>query len=116
MMRLDRVSSIARFELLSVVKRWSYLLTTFGLPLFLAVISGTVFGAQTYFLTQRAAESSSFGLVDEAGVVDSTVFEETDPQPTWRVNAIDIVFFDSREEAPALRGSWCRPSSHGTAL
>ncbi|MGB5812833.1 MAG: ABC transporter permease [Polyangiales bacterium] len=99
MMRLDRVSSIAKFELLSVVKRWSYVLTTFGLPLFLAVISGTVFGAQTYFLTQRAAESSSFGLVDEAGVVDSTVFEETDAQPTWRVNAIDIVLFDSREEA-----------------
>lgn len=98
-MRPDRVRSVAKFELLSVVKRWSYLLTTFGLPLFLAGISATVLGAQTYFLTQRAAESSSFGLVDEAGVVDSSVFESQNGVPTWKVNAIDIVLFDSREQA-----------------
>ena len=35
-MRPKRVSAIARFEFLAVVKRWSYLLATFGLPLFLA--------------------------------------------------------------------------------
>ena len=42
MMRPDRVASIAKFEWISVVKRWSYLLATFGLPLFLAGISGVV--------------------------------------------------------------------------
>ena len=69
-MRIKRIAAIARFELLAVVKRWSYLIATFGLPLFLAAVSGTVLGVQTYFLTQRAEESSSFGLVDEAGIVD----------------------------------------------
>jgi hypothetical protein len=33
-MRFQRVVAVARFELLSVVKRWSYLIATFGLPLF----------------------------------------------------------------------------------
>ena len=69
-MRFPRIAAVARFELSSVVKRWSYLIATFGLPLFLAAVSGTVLGAQTYFLTQRAAESSQFGLVDEADVID----------------------------------------------
>ena len=74
-MRIQRIATVARFELLSVVKRWSYLIATFGLPLFLAAVSGIVLGAQTYFLTQRAAQGSQFGLVDEAGVIDRSVFE-----------------------------------------
>ena len=74
-MRIQRIAAVARFEFASVVKRWSYLIATFGLPAFLALLSGTVLGVQTYFLTQRAAESSQFGLVDEAGVVDLGVFE-----------------------------------------
>ena len=75
-MRIRRIAAVARFELLAVVKRWSYLVATFGLPIFLALVSGTVLGAQTYFLTQRAAESSEFGLVDEAGIVDRSVFND----------------------------------------
>ncbi|MEM9728009.1 MAG: ABC transporter permease, partial [Myxococcota bacterium] len=98
-MRPDRVAPIAKFEWLSVVKRWSYLLATFGLPLFLAGISGVVLGAQTYFLTQRAAESSSFGLIDEADVVDASVFDEDGPHPTWQVNAIEVQLYDSLERA-----------------
>ncbi|MEM7435221.1 MAG: ABC transporter permease [Myxococcota bacterium] len=99
MIRPDRVTAVAKFEFLAVVKRWSYLLATFGLPLFLAGVSGVVLGAQTYFLAQRAVESSSFGLVDEAGVVDSSVFEASDSLPTWRVNAIDVVLYGSTTDA-----------------
>ena len=33
-MRVQRIAAVARFELLSVVKRWSYLIATFGLPVF----------------------------------------------------------------------------------
>ncbi|MCZ6807584.1 MAG: hypothetical protein O7F08_11570, partial [Deltaproteobacteria bacterium] len=98
-MRPYRVISIAKFELLSVVKRWSYLITTFGLPLFLALISGTVFGAQTYFLTQRASESSAFGLIDEADVVDESVFEDGDGARVWKVNAIEVELYDSLDAA-----------------
>jgi len=98
-MRLKRVSAVARFEFLAVVKRWSYLIATFGLPLFLALVSGTVLGVQTYFLSQRAVESSAFGLVDEASVVDQSVFESRDGARIWTADGNDIIFFDDAETA-----------------
>jgi ABC-2 type transport system permease protein len=98
-MRVQRIAAVARFELLSVVKRWSYLIATFGLPVFLAVVSGTVLGAQTYFLTQRAAESSQFGLVDEAGVVDVEVFEEREGARVWTANANEVLLYENRDAA-----------------
>jgi hypothetical protein len=98
-MRIRRIGAVARFELSSVVKRWSYLIATFGLPIFLALVSGTVLGAQTYFLTQRAAQSSEFGLVDEAGVVDRLVFDDRDGALVWTANANDVVLYDNRDTA-----------------
>ena len=98
-MRAQRIAAVARFELLSVVKRWSYLIATFGLPIFLAVVSGTVLGAQTYFLTQRAAESSQFGLVDESGVIDRAVFEQRDGARVWTANGNDVVLYDNGDVA-----------------
>ena len=98
-MRVRRIATVARFELVSVVKRWSYLIATFGLPIFLALVSGTVLGVQTYFLTQRAAESSEFGLIDEAGVVDRTVFKDRDGVLVWTANANDVVLYDNRDVA-----------------
>lgn len=98
-MRGDRVRAVANFEWLSVVTRLSYLLATFGLPLFLGAVSGVVLGAQTYFLTQRAEESSSFGLIDEAEVVDRSVFKGEDGTPVWRVSPIDVRLYESRDAA-----------------
>lgn len=98
-MRVQRIAAVARFELSSVVKRWSYLIATFGLPLFLAAVSGTVLGAQTYFLTQRAAESSRFGLVDEADVVDISQFVDGEAQPTWRANANEVLLYADQQSA-----------------
>jgi ABC-2 type transport system permease protein len=98
-MRIGRISAVARFELLSVVKRWSYLIATFGLPLFLAAVSATVLGVQTYFLTQRAAESSEFGLVDEAAIIDRSVFEERDGLRVWTANGSDVVLYGNRDTA-----------------
>jgi ABC-2 type transport system permease protein len=98
-MRIRRIATVAGFELSSVVKRWSYLIATFGLPIFLALVSGTVLGVQTYFLTQRAAESSNFGLVDEAGIVDRSTFEDRDGALVWTANANDVVLYDSRDAA-----------------
>lgn len=98
-MRVQRIAAVARFELSSVVKRWSYLIATFGLPLFLAAVSGTVLGAQTYFLTQRAAESSRFGLVDEAEVVDRSQFVNGKVQPTWTANANEVLLYADQESA-----------------
>jgi len=98
-MRPGRVLSVAKFELLSVVRRWSYLLTTFGLPLFLAAVSGTVLGVQTYVLTQRATQSSIFGLVDDAGVVDRDVFELEEGRSVWSVDAVDLQLYESLDAA-----------------
>ncbi|HSN82242.1 MAG TPA: ABC transporter permease [Polyangiales bacterium] len=98
-MRTRRIGAIARFELLSVVKRWSYLIATFGLPLFLAGVSGTVLGVQTYFLSQRAAQSSEFGLIDHAGVVDRSGFSPRDGQQVWSANGSDVVLYDDRDLA-----------------
>jgi len=98
-MRVQRIAAVARFELSSVVKRWSYLIATFGLPLFLAAVSGTVLGAQTYFLTQRAAESSRFGLVDEADVVDRSQFVDGEAQPTWTANANEVLLYPDPQSA-----------------
>jgi len=101
-MRPKRVAAIARFEFLGVVKRWSYLLATFGLPLFLAVISGTVLGVQTYFLAQRAAESSSFGLVDGAEVVDRGRFEDNDGELVWTERGNRVILFEETADATEL--------------
>ncbi len=98
-MRIRRIAAVASFEFLSVVKRWSYVIATFGLPLFLAAVSGTVLGVQTYFLTQRAAESSQFGLVDQAGVLDRSVFEDRDGAQIWTANASDLVLYETRDAA-----------------
>jgi len=98
-MRLKRIAAVARFEFLAVVKRWSYLLATFGLPLFLAAVSGTVLGVQTYFLTQRAEESSAFGLVDEAGVVDGSVFEDREGARVWINEGSEVVLYRDQETA-----------------
>ncbi len=101
-MRAKRIAAIARFEFLAVVKRWSYLLATFGLPLFLAGVSGTVLGVQTYFLTQRAAESSSFALVDEARVLDRGRFEDEDGRLVRTDRGNQILLFDDAVEATSL--------------
>ena len=104
-MRPKRIAAIARFEFLAVVKRWSYLIATFGLPLFLAAVSGTVLGVQTYFLTQRAEESSAFGLVDDAGVVDRSVFEERNGARVWSNEETHVVLYDDEEAAARDLGS-----------
>jgi ABC-2 type transport system permease protein len=98
-MRVKRIAAVARFEFLAVVKRWSYLIATFGLPLFLAVVSGTVLGVQTYFLTQRAEESSAFGLVDGAGVVDASRFAPRDGAKVWTSEGSDFVLYEDEEDA-----------------
>lgn len=104
-MRIARVASVARFELLSVVKRWSYLIATFGLPLFLAAVSGTVVGVQSYFLSQRAAQSSAFGLIDDADVVNRALFEPRDGLPVWSANGSDVLLYEDRDEANRDLGS-----------
>lgn len=71
MIRPRKVAAIARFEFLNVAKRWSYLLVTFGLPLFFSALSGGLLAIQSQFLLERAERTTVYGLVDHEGVVSS---------------------------------------------
>lgn len=68
-MRAARVATIARFELRSTVLRLSFLLTTFGLPLLLGLVSGTSALLQAELVASQAAGGTAIGVVDEAGVL-----------------------------------------------
>ena len=65
----EKVRAIAHFEFMAVVKRWSYVIATFILPLTIAGVSGATILVQSYFLAQRTNEMRNFGLVDEAGML-----------------------------------------------
>jgi ABC-2 type transport system permease protein len=100
MMRAGRVAAIARFEFLGVVRRLSYLLATFGLPLFLALVSGSIFAVQTYVLLERAEQIATFGLVDAAGVVDHAQFERgEDGAELLHGFGADVRLYESYEAA-----------------
>ncbi len=71
MIRPRKVAAIARFEFLNVAKRWSYLLVTFGLPLFFSALSGGLLTIQGKFLVERAERTTVYGLVDRTGLVSS---------------------------------------------
>lgn len=63
-----KIQTIATFEFLSAVKRRGYLITTFGMPLFVAAYTGII-GLSGYFMTRSAQEPSVHGVVDQAGVL-----------------------------------------------
>tara|TARA_B100001750_G_scaffold185175_1_gene154168 strand:+ start:594 stop:1931 length:1338 start_codon:yes stop_codon:yes gene_type:complete len=66
--RPNRVGAIARFEMANVVKRPSFLLATFGLPIFLTALAGVMLLIQGDFLARQLDEVAVCGLVDEAGL------------------------------------------------
>ena len=68
MIRPNRVGAIARFEMANVVKRPSFLLATFGLPIFLTALAGVMLLIQGDFLARQLDEVAVCGLVDEAGL------------------------------------------------
>jgi ABC-2 type transport system permease protein len=66
--RWRRTKTVATFEFLSTVKRRGYLITTFGMPVFIALYAA-VLGVPAYFMTKQASKPSSFGVVDPGGVL-----------------------------------------------
>jgi ABC-2 type transport system permease protein len=69
MIRPSRVGAIARFELVNVVVRPTFLLATFGLPLFLAAVGAILALAQASFIERQLDEVAVCGIVDEAGLL-----------------------------------------------
>jgi ABC-2 type transport system permease protein len=70
-MRARRVGTVAAFELLAVVRAKSYLITTFGMPLFLALYGG-VLSIPRWIEARRAQETLAYGVVDPAAVLGLT--------------------------------------------
>lgn len=97
-MNLAKVRAVSRFEFLAVVRRWSYLLATFALPAFLVVVSGTIFGIQTYFLQKRINEKTLFGIVDEAGVLTEAT-GESEVFTRFETRALGLTALDKKDIA-----------------
>jgi ABC-2 type transport system permease protein len=69
--RLQKVRTIATFELLTAVKRAGYLIATFGMPLFVAGY-GAVVGIPAYYAQQAENATRLFGVVDDAAALGLT--------------------------------------------
>lgn len=68
MSRWRRMWTVATFEFLSTVNRRGYLITTFGMPVFMALYGALVAGPA--ILAQRSApEFTVYGVVDTAGLL-----------------------------------------------
>ena len=68
MIRWQKVRTVAAFEFLSTVKRTGYLVTTFGMPLFLAAY-GAIVAVPAYYARQKDKAPALFGVVDTGGVL-----------------------------------------------
>lgn len=68
MTRWEKIKAVATFEFLGTVKRTGYLVTTFGMPVFMAIYAGIV-AIPAYYAAQKDAEPSVFGVVDRSGIV-----------------------------------------------
>ncbi|RLB54094.1 MAG: hypothetical protein DRJ42_10130 [Deltaproteobacteria bacterium] len=64
MIRPSKVRIIARFELVSAVRRPSYLVMTFGLPLFLGLITALPTVLQRQIVADEVTRTVHWGLVD----------------------------------------------------
>jgi ABC-2 type transport system permease protein len=68
MTRWRKVQTVATFEFLAAVKRTGYLITTFGMPLFMAAY-GAMVALPAYYADQKDREPVVFGVVDHAEVL-----------------------------------------------
>jgi ABC-2 type transport system permease protein len=68
MIRAAKIRAVATFEFLSTVKRKAYIVTTFGMPLFVAMYGGIV-SIPGYFMSQKEAEVKPYGLIDRSGLL-----------------------------------------------
>jgi ABC-2 type transport system permease protein len=69
MIRGSKVRSIASFEFLSTVKRKAYLITTFGMPVFVLMYMGFFSLIGVASERKEASEVRVFGVVDGAGLL-----------------------------------------------
>ena len=71
MRRWSKVRAVATFELLGAIKNKGWLITTFGMPVFLMAYGGIV-SVPIYFESKQEKKVAVWGLVDQAGAVGLT--------------------------------------------
>ena len=70
-MHWGKVRTVSTFEFLSTVKRKGYLITTFGMPVFL-VLYGLVLSGIGFFFAEKESEVKVYGIVERSGVLRLT--------------------------------------------
>jgi ABC-2 type transport system permease protein len=68
MIRWAKVKAIATFEFLATVKRPGYLITTFGMPVFMGIYAGVV-ALPTYYAQKKDTELSVWGVIDGSSLL-----------------------------------------------
>ena len=63
-----KIWTIATFEFMTTVRRPGYLITTFGMPLFMAAYAGVV-AVPAYFASRAVAEAAVYGVIDPGGIL-----------------------------------------------
>jgi len=66
--RWHKTWTVATFEFLTAVRRPGYLITTFGMPLFMAAYGGIV-AIPAYFASRAVQEASVYGVVDPGNIL-----------------------------------------------
>src|SRR5262245_48581753 len=66
---LGKIRVVVEREFLSTVKRRSYLIVTFGMPVFVSLYLGLVAFLPAMMMAKSGASKKDVGLVDESGVV-----------------------------------------------
>ncbi len=94
MIRWAKVRAVAHFEFFNVARRWSYLLVTFGLPIFFSALSGGLLALQGAFLSSRIERAAIYGLVDHDGVLSDreiwSPFAELDAEAQETVVSVGL--------------------------
>ena len=91
MNRWRKIWTIASFEFLTTVKRPGYLITTFGMPVFMAAYAGIV-AIPAYFAGRAERAPSVYGVVDQAKILhlERDVASERPEIPADLKKAIEV--------------------------
>jgi len=68
MIRLSKVRTVASFEFLTTIKRKGYLITTFGMPIFMLLYGGIV-SIPAHFISKKESQVKVYGVIDRAGIL-----------------------------------------------
>ena len=89
MIRFDKMRAVARFEFTSMVLRKGYLITTFGMPLFLLAY-GAIIGGVGTVVGKQESQVKIYGAIDRAGILGLTGDTEVEGDiPQEVVSAIE---------------------------